>query len=85
MIQETSLEAYRASRKYATTAREDVLRFLRGRERGASIEELSIAVGRRQSAICGTVRPLAKEGIIKDSGRRTRTTSGCKAILWVLV
>ena len=60
------------------------LALIRGRgARGATIEELAIACGWLLQSTCGVSNSLARVGLIRDSGRRRKTSTGNTAKVWV--
>jgi hypothetical protein len=69
---------------FAGTVAAEVLDYLRLNPAGATADEIAYAL--KQTAF--TVRPrcteLREAGLIKDSGRRGKNTSGRNAIVWVL-
>lgn len=87
---DTSKAAAKAIAAHAPDQRAKVLAFLadRGAD-GATIEQIADGLDLRQSSVCGRVAELARptEGpaLIRDSGARRRTASGCAAKVWVAV
>ena len=80
----TSQAAAEAIRPNAATLRARVLRYIEARgERGATDEEIQNNLGMAGN----TQRPRRKElqeaGLIRDSGRTRKTSSGREAVVWV--
>jgi hypothetical protein len=93
---DTSHEAARRIAGGAQDLRSKVLDHIRGEPDGATDEEIQEALGMNPS----TERPRRTElmqrrpqdspkcmrlGLIRDSGRRRKTRSGCPAIIWMEV
>ena len=82
---ETSRAAARSIQRLAPTLRHQVFEFLRGRPQGATDEEIQLALNLNPS----TERPrrieLQRTGMVRDSGRKRRTTSGRLATVWEIV
>lgn len=74
-------------RSHAASARARVLSYIESkRATGATIEELSICLGMKESTVCGRISELRdRYELIVDSGQRRRTSSGAEAIVWIAV
>jgi len=82
---ETSKEA--AEAKKETRARDEarVLNFLRSRgEEGATDYEIEKSTGLRQSSASARRNGLVKKGLVRDSGMKRKTSTGQRAIVWIL-
>ncbi len=82
---ETSHEAAKDMKSSAATLRAMVLKQIRVSGNGLADEE-GIALLKMNPS---TYRPrrveLVERGLVKDSGRRTKTASGRSAIIWIAV
>jgi hypothetical protein len=59
-----------------------VLRCLHGTLRGLTSHEISIALDLSLVTVSPRMRPLARKGLVVDSGERRETASGSRAIVW---
>ena len=76
----TSKKAARDVR--AGTLMDKCLTAIRESEFGLTIEELSIQTGLSIVSVSPRMKPLVKRGLIKDSGKRRKNSSGYEAIVW---
>lgn len=82
---DTSRAAARSMRRRAPTLRERVhCELIRRGRAGATDEELQVALGMSIPTETARRNELLRAGIVRDSGRRRRTTSGRTATVWVI-
>jgi hypothetical protein len=79
----TSKKAARDVR--AGTLMDTCLRAIREADFGLTIEELSSCTGISIVSVSPRMKPLVKRGLIKDSGKRRKNSSGYEAIVWKAV
>ena len=77
---DTSIQAAVSIESWAPKGREKVLMAIT-RNPGAN-HELAMRTGIRPQTVCGRVAEIREDGLIEDSGRRTKTDSDCKAVVW---
>lgn len=53
-------------------------------EYGATLEEISFITALSLQCVCGRRRELDISGLIRNTGRTRKTTSGRRAAVWVL-
>jgi len=81
---ETSKAAARSARRTAPTLRERVRAYsVAAGPTGATCEATTIALGERTQSVSARINDLVRAGAIRPSGRTRRTTSGCKARVYV--
>jgi hypothetical protein len=51
---------------------------------GATLQELAVALARKEASICGRLGELRRAGGVRDSGRTRVGTSGVRNIVWQL-
>jgi len=82
----TSKSAAKKMRKHAPVQREHILAYIVGQgARGATAEEVAIALGLRSQSAGPRVKELREAGEIIDTGRTRPTTSGRSAAVYVAV
>lgn len=80
----TSRAAAHAIRESAATQRHRVLVFIVGQgERGATNDEIEVALRMLTPSVCGRRRELDQQGLIRDTGTTRPTRHGCRASVWV--
>ncbi len=83
-MQPTSIEAYRALGPRAGTQAALVYgAVLASGQDGLTDEEGERQTGLRVQSYTARRNGLARDGLVRDSGRTRRTTSGREAIVWV--
>jgi predicted transcriptional regulator len=84
LMQQTSIDAYESVNRGNNSMKDKVydLITMAGVIHCEGVE--TILDGRHQS-ISAYIRHLVKEGLVEDSGFKTKTSSGRKAILWRIV
>jgi hypothetical protein len=81
---DTSLEAAVAIEEKVGRLQAMILEHIRDRgARGATDDELEIALRLQHQTVSARRRELVLKGLICDSGERRQTRSGCMAIVWV--
>ena len=81
---ETSREAYKKSKKRSSDMKTRILSYLDGHG-GATDEQMDVHLGTTATRSNRPIRlSLVEEGLVRDSKERRETTSGSKAIVWVL-
>lgn len=82
----TEREAARKAKPGAHKQAMVVLAAIRGAGTlGLTIEEVATFTGLRQSSVCARRKWLEDMGMIVDSGKRRKTTSGRMAVVWEVV
>lgn len=80
-MKDTSLDAYIGLNKSgkAVTQRAKIYKYLKGRKRGMTRQEISIATGIAINAVCGRVNELIKANVISELDRRACGITGSQA------
>ena len=83
---ETSREAYKKSSERVSEMKKRILSYLKSvGENGATDEEMDIPLGTTATRSNRPTRlALVESGLVRDSKERRETSSGSKAIVWVL-
>lgn len=83
---ETSREAYKKSSERVSEMKKKILSYLKSvGENGATDEEMDIHLGTTATRSNRPTRlALVESGLVRDSKERRETSSGSKAIVWVL-
>ena len=82
---ETQAEAARRIAPLAPGKRLAVFRWIEQRgEAGSTDHESAAATGFPLQTICGRRNELMEMGLVRDSGARRTTPSGCSAVVWVV-
>jgi len=82
---ETSKAAARSMRCGAKTLRARVLRFFVEASRdGATDEQCQQALNLKPQTETARRNELVRDGLVRDSGRRRKTSSGRRAIVWMV-
>ena len=81
MRQVTSIEAYESVKPYIPTISERIVNYLGefGVDTCDNIEH-QLSLSHQTCSAC--IRGLVKQGVLEDSGLKSRTRSGRKAIMW---
>jgi hypothetical protein len=80
----TSRAAAKKIAPFAGKGAAQVLAYLQRRgEQGATDEEIRHGTGLKESTARARRVGLVRDGLVRDSGRRRRNTSGCLMIVWV--
>lgn len=66
------------------TVQAAVLAFVATCDDGATREEIAIAIGRKESTVCGAVDALKRARWLLDSGRTRKTSAGCDASVLIV-
>lgn len=84
---ETSLEAYESQKDKAPADASKILAYIirEDRPKGATCDEIEVALSMSHQTASARVRDLFKAGIIRDSGIRRNTRTGRKATVWEAV
>lgn len=85
MYQETSRQAYESVQGYVPTVKERVFEYLQKRGGyGATDQEMQKALSLGPQTQTPSRTHLTREGFVSKTNLRRNTTSGRKAIVWVL-
>jgi|TARA_R110002050_G_scaffold10014_3_gene34843 predicted transcriptional regulator len=84
LIQETSREAYESVNRGKNSMRDRVYDLIK-LSGVIHCEAVEITLDGKHQSISAAIRHLVKDGLVEDSGLKTKTTSGRNAILWKVV
>ena len=82
---DTSKQAAESVAISAASMRGRVLAFIASRPQGVTDDEVELALSMRHQTASARRRELVLLGMVKDSDRRRRTSSGRSATVWVMV
>ena len=83
MKQVTSIEAYESVKPYIPTISERIVDYIA--EWGPDIcDEIECQLSLSHQTCSACIRGLVKQGVLEDSGEKSRTRSGRRAIMWKL-
>lgn len=84
---ETSLEAHKSQKDKAPADASKILAYIirEDRPKGATCDEIEVALSLSHQTTSARVRDLFKAGSIRDSGIRRNTRTGRKATVWEAV
>ena len=84
---ETSLEAHKSQKDKAPVDASKILSYIirEDRPKGATCDEIEVALSLSHQTASARVRDLFKAGSIRDSGIRRNTRTGRKAAVWEAV
>ena len=84
---ETSLEAHKSQKDKAPVDASKILAYIirEDRPKGATCDEIEVALSLSHQTASARVRDLFKAGSIRDSGLRRNTRTGRKATVWEAV
>ncbi len=84
LIQQTSIDAYESVNRGNNSMKDKVYDLIT-MTGVIHCEGVEIILDERHQSISASIRHLVKEGLVEDSGLKTKTSSGRKAILWQIV
>lgn len=81
LIQQTSREAYESVNRGNNSMKDRVYDLIK-LAGTIHCEAIEITLDGKHQSISASIRSLVKDGLVEDSGFKTKTSSGRNAILW---